>query len=140
MHMNRAVGAELPAGFIEFLLPLHQKFTPWQQSLIERRQQILTVAAAAFAERGFGSVTMEEIAGRVGVTRLILYRAFASKEDLYRAILTDTASRLTAAMTDRNLSPWLRQKSATRAGISSAGIRSSPSARVCETRISRRSR
>jgi AcrR family transcriptional regulator len=44
----------------------------------ERRRQILTVAAAAFAEGGFGSVTMEEIAGRVGVTRLILYRAFAA--------------------------------------------------------------
>ncbi len=64
----------------------------------ERRRQILTVAAQAFAERGFGGVTMEEIAGRVGVTRLILYRAFASKEDLYRAILDDTASQLTAAM------------------------------------------
>lgn len=64
----------------------------------QRRRQILRVAAEAFAERGFANVTMEEIAARVGVTRLIIYRAFASKEDLYHAILTDTADRLTDAM------------------------------------------
>lgn len=86
----------------------------------ERRRQILRVAAAAFAEGGFGSVTMEEIAGRVGVTRLILYRAFASKEDLYRAILTDTAARLTAAMTEAVAAPAAPSGAALRAYITAA--------------------
>ncbi|MDQ2787679.1 MAG: TetR/AcrR family transcriptional regulator [Chloroflexota bacterium] len=86
----------------------------------ERRRQILTIAAAAFAERGFGGVTMEEIAARVGVTRLILYRAFASKEDLYRAILTDTAARLTAAMIEAVALPTAPSGAALRAYLDTA--------------------
>lgn len=34
----------LPDGFLEFLLPLHRVFTPWQQSLIARRAQALAAA------------------------------------------------------------------------------------------------
>lgn len=86
----------------------------------ERRRQILTVAAQAFAERGFGGVTMEEIAGRVGVTRLILYRAFASKEDLYRAILNDTAARLTDAMAEAVALPTAPSGAALRAYLDAA--------------------
>ncbi len=86
----------------------------------ERRRQILTIAAEAFAERGFSGVTMEEIAGRVGVTRLILYRAFASKEDLYRAILNDTAARLTAAMTAAVAMPAAPSGAALRAYLNTA--------------------
>lgn len=86
----------------------------------ERRRQIVTIAAAAFAARGFGSVTMEEIAGQVGVTRLILYRAFASKEDLYRAILADTAARITTAMTDAVAVPTAPSGAALRAYVNAA--------------------
>ncbi|MCA1668248.1 MAG: TetR/AcrR family transcriptional regulator [Thermomicrobia bacterium] len=86
----------------------------------ERQRQILTIAAAAFAERGFGGITMEEIAGRVGVTRLILYRAFASKEDLYRAILNDTAVRLTSAMTEAVSDPAAPGGAALRAYLDAA--------------------
>jgi hypothetical protein len=32
---------ELPAGFIEFLLPLHRAFTPRQRDLIARRRSAL---------------------------------------------------------------------------------------------------
>src|SRR4249920_2241549 len=37
---------DLPAGFSEFLLPLHERFTPWQQELIEKRRLALHAAHA----------------------------------------------------------------------------------------------
>lgn len=66
----------------------------------ERQQQILAVAAGQFAARGFALVTMDEIAREVGVSRLILYRYFSSKDELYRAILLAAATRMAAAMTE----------------------------------------
>src|SRR6266851_6477123 len=32
---------DLPRRFLEFLVPLHRRFAPWQRSLIEERKQIL---------------------------------------------------------------------------------------------------
>ena len=32
---------DLPKGFFEFLLPLHQQFTPWQQKIIAKRAEAL---------------------------------------------------------------------------------------------------
>ena len=37
-------GRILAPGFLEFLEPLHRRFTPWQQSLIEKRRQVLANA------------------------------------------------------------------------------------------------
>ncbi len=52
----------------------------------ERRQQILEVAGELFADRGFAGVTTRELAQRLGITEPILYRHFASKEDLWLAV------------------------------------------------------
>ena len=60
----------------------------------ERRESILAAAASAFAEAGFDGTSMEELAEAAGVTKLILYRHFDSKEELYRAILERVATRL----------------------------------------------
>jgi len=35
---------ELPVGFLEFLAPLHRRFTCWQQALIHERKQVLAEA------------------------------------------------------------------------------------------------
>jgi malate synthase len=32
---------DLPRGFFDFLLPLHQQFTPWQQKLVAKRAEVL---------------------------------------------------------------------------------------------------
>jgi malate synthase len=32
---------DLPKGFLDFLLPLHKRFTPWQQTLIAKRAKVL---------------------------------------------------------------------------------------------------
>ena len=53
----------------------------------ERRETLLRAAAGAFARAGFVHTSMEEIAAAAGITRLIIYRHFDSKEALYRAVL-----------------------------------------------------
>src|SRR3954462_3631856 len=60
----------------------------------ERQAQILTAAAAAFARPGFAGTSMDDVAAEAGIPRLIVYRHFDSKEDLYRAVLTKVTERL----------------------------------------------
>src|SRR6266536_2768038 len=38
------VAAELPQGFLEFLRPLHERSSPWQQELLSKRKALLTAA------------------------------------------------------------------------------------------------
>jgi AcrR family transcriptional regulator len=47
------------------------------------------VAAASelFAQRGYEHVSLDEVAARAGVTKVIVYRHFASKQDLYLQLL-----------------------------------------------------
>ena len=61
---------------------------------VERQQKILEGAAAAFAQRGFAQTSMDEVASASGITKLIVYRHFPSKEDLYRAVLDQTFQQL----------------------------------------------
>jgi malate synthase len=35
---------ELPSGFIDFVRPLHERFTPWQQELVAKRKQAIEAA------------------------------------------------------------------------------------------------
>ena len=52
-----------------------------------RRVQLLDAAARAFLDRGFDGTSMEDVAHEGGVSRLIVYRIFDSKQELYRAVL-----------------------------------------------------
>lgn len=60
----------------------------------ERRAQILRAAAVAFSESGFAATSVEDVAKQAGITKLIVYRHFESKAELYRAILDEVARRL----------------------------------------------
>ncbi len=60
----------------------------------ERQESILAAAAGAFAARGFASTSMEDVAAAAGITKLIVYRHFESKEELYRAVLRRISDRL----------------------------------------------
>ncbi|MGB8180700.1 MAG: TetR/AcrR family transcriptional regulator [Acidimicrobiales bacterium] len=60
----------------------------------ERRDQLLLVARAIFAERGFQATTMDDIAKEAGFTKPILYQYFESKTELYREIVNQTAKKL----------------------------------------------
>ncbi|GGS28794.1 TetR/AcrR family transcriptional regulator [Actinokineospora fastidiosa] len=60
----------------------------------ERREQILGAATRAFARTGFAATGLDDVAAEAGVTQVILYRHFASKNDLYRAVLHRACTRL----------------------------------------------
>lgn len=57
----------------------------------ERRQQILRVAVSLFSSRGFRGTTTKEIAQAAGVSEAMVFRHFATKEELYSAILDHKA-------------------------------------------------
>lgn len=57
----------------------------------ERRLQILRVAVSLFSERGFRGTTTKEIALAAGVSEAMVFRHFATKEELYAAILDHKA-------------------------------------------------
>jgi AcrR family transcriptional regulator len=64
----------------------------------ERRDQLLLVARAIFAEKGFQATTMDDIAKEAGFTKPILYQYFESKTELYREIVNQTAQKLMTSL------------------------------------------
>lgn len=50
-------------------------------------EQILDAATRAFARAGYSATGLDDVVGEAGITRVILYRRFESKPDMYRAVL-----------------------------------------------------
>lgn len=57
----------------------------------ERRSQLLAIAVQLFSERGFRGTTTKEIAQAARVSEAMVFRHFATKEELYAAILDHKA-------------------------------------------------
>ncbi|MGH2725196.1 MAG: TetR/AcrR family transcriptional regulator [Actinomycetota bacterium] len=77
----------------------------------ERREQLLQVARRVFSERGYHTVTMEDVASEAGVTKPILYDHFPSKRDLYRGLLeSDLAALKERIETALESSPGNRER------------------------------
>jgi AcrR family transcriptional regulator len=68
----------------------------------ERREQLLDVGRALFAEKGFEATSIEEIAARAGVSKPVVYEHFGGKEGLYAVVvdreMSDLLDRLTGAL------------------------------------------
>jgi AcrR family transcriptional regulator len=65
----------------------------------DRQAAIVRGAAAAFARAGFADTSMEDVAAASGITKVIVYRHFESKEVLYRAVLQRVSDRLAEEFT-----------------------------------------
>jgi AcrR family transcriptional regulator len=90
----------------------------------ERREQILAAATRAFARGGFAATGLDDIANEAGVTRVILYRHFDSKTDLYQAVLDRFCGVLSThvaepvgGFTDASIDGLLRAAAAEPAGF-----------------------
>ena len=67
--------------------------------LTPKKEEILTVSARLFAQKGYAAVSMRELASETNMTPAALYHHYADKEALYYAVLlhvfTDKASAIT---------------------------------------------
>jgi AcrR family transcriptional regulator len=61
------------------------------------REAIVEAAERLFLERGFGAVSMDELAEAAGVARRTLYNQFASKEEIFREMLLRVSGQLEGA-------------------------------------------
>ena len=55
----------------------------------ERREVILTAALDEFAERGFGSARLDDVAKRAGIAKGTIYLYFRDKETLFQELLRE---------------------------------------------------
>ncbi len=62
------------------------------------RAAIVNAAERLFLNRGFGGVSMDELAEEAGVARRTLYNQFASKEDILREMLLRISTQLGRAL------------------------------------------
>lgn len=65
-----------------------------------KKQSILDRAAALFAQRGFDSATMIEVATACGTSKSHLYHYFPAKEDLLYAIVSEHITGLLEELTE----------------------------------------
>lgn len=61
-------------------------------------EAIIRAAERLFLERGFGGVSMDELAAEAGVARRTLYNQFPSKEDIFREMLLGVSARIGDAL------------------------------------------
>lgn len=65
----------------------------------QRREQLITVARALFAEKGFDGTSVEEIAARADVSKPVVYEHFGGKEGIYAVIVDREVEALLGALT-----------------------------------------
>jgi len=75
----------------------------------ERRHQLINIARALFAERGYEGTSIEEVAQRAGVSKPVVYEHFGGKEGLYAVVVDREMSALldgiTSSLTNNRFRP-----------------------------------
>src|SRR2546423_15285903 len=64
-----------------------------------RRMQLLALARAAFSDRAYDEVSIDDLAREAKISKGLLYHYFPTKRDLYVAGLREIAGELVAAIT-----------------------------------------
>lgn len=75
-------------------MPNHVSAATVRMPRPQRREHLLEAAIRAFCRTGFSDTSVDAIASEAGISRVILYRHFESKTEIYRAALELTCVRL----------------------------------------------
>ncbi len=75
-----------------------EKLSRRQRERLQHRNEILAVALRLFAEKGFHSVSMQEIAGEAEFATGTLYNFFTSKEAMFDELKRDCAEKILGSL------------------------------------------
>jgi AcrR family transcriptional regulator len=77
----------------------------------ETQAKILSAAEATFSEQGFEKTQLEEVAARAGYTRGAIYAHYASKEDLFLALMENrVVTKFTAVRREIEAEPEISKR------------------------------
>ncbi|RBY89136.1 TetR/AcrR family transcriptional regulator [Blastococcus sp. TBT05-19] len=92
--------------------------------------ELLEIARQAFLAQGFAGTTMDAVAARARISKQTLYRQYASKDDLFAAVVRDWVDRGHDAMRPHTQAlldaPSVREGLLRLAGTLQAGVLSAP--------------
>ena len=74
-------------------MPEEQRLPRREREKLMQRQEMLAAALDLFSKKGYGNVSMQEIAEKAEFAIGTLYKFFRSKEDLYRALVLEQAEK-----------------------------------------------
>jgi len=77
----------------------------WERRKQARPGELLDAALDLFVERGFAATRLDEVAARAGVSKGTLYLYYASKEDLFKAVVRQNIVPLIEAF-ERDVAAW----------------------------------
>jgi AcrR family transcriptional regulator len=130
--MRKSSGARLSA-LAELASPVadahSQARSVRKQAVTEvRRSLVLDAARSAFIELGLEGASLREIAKRAGYTPGAIYSYFASKEEVYGALLAESLERLNERVSAAEPAPVLSRSEAARRLALQAAVRAQATA------------
>jgi len=96
--MTEAATAWAPGGTPPRRLPPGRHGLPPEQVRESQRRRLTAAATAVLAERGYGQITVTEVAKRAGVSTSSFYKHFGDLWDCVLAAYEEGAERLTAGI------------------------------------------
>ncbi len=94
---------------MEIALPSQQspaeKSPRWKRRKESRPQELLDAALSLFAERGYSQTRLDDVAALAGVSKGTVYLYFASKQDLFEAVVHAQAHPWLSAMSEEQNPP-----------------------------------
>lgn len=64
----------------------------WRRRKADRPGEIIAAALEVFSERGFAATRLDDVAKRAGLSKGALYLYFETKEDLFRAVVSEAVA------------------------------------------------
>jgi AcrR family transcriptional regulator len=90
----------MPATAVSNVASISRRIGNTKRRTISR---LLDVARAEFADKGLDGARIDEIARRAGITKQLIYHYYSSKEELFAAIIEETAATAMAEFVQLDL-------------------------------------